>query len=118
MIRRISSPNWSLGTRFWGQLFRQLAEQPGPAQRPKAIGGATADPQRFGSLLVRKPSKVAQLYQPGRVGIVALQPCQRLVQGDEIVGTDLGGCEVLGEIDAQPVTAVLVGLLPPGLLHE
>src|SRR5262249_4613372 len=72
MIRRISSPNWSLGTRFWGQLFRQLAEQPGSAQRPRAVGGATAAPQRSGGLWVGKSSKIAQLYQRGRVGIVAL----------------------------------------------
>ena len=101
-----------------GQLLRQLAEQPGPAERPEAVGGAAADAQGLGRFLMRQAGEVAQLHEPGRVGVVAFQPAQHLVQRDEVVGTGLGGGEVRGEIDAQPSAAVLVGLLATGLLDE
>src|SRR5437868_4532523 len=68
-----------------GQLFRQLSEQPGPAQRPEAVGGAAADAQSFGRVLVRKAGEVAQLDEAGGVRVVAFQSAQRLVQGDEVV---------------------------------
>ena len=62
-----------------------MAEQPSPAQRPETVGGAAADAQGFGSILVRQAGEVAQLHQPGRIGVVAFQPVERLVQGDEVV---------------------------------
>jgi hypothetical protein len=76
-----------------GQRIWQLAERPGPSQHPVADCGAATDPQRFGRPLVRQLGEVSQLHEPGRVGVVALQPAQRLVQRDEVVGTGLGGGE-------------------------
>src|SRR5207247_847065 len=99
------------------ELFRQLAKQPSPTERPEAVGGAAADAQSFGRFLMGETGKVTQLDESGRVAVVVFQPAQRLVQRDEIVTTGLGGGEV-GEIDAQPAAAVLVGQLASRLIHE
>ena len=42
-----------------GQLFRQLAEQPCPAERPEAVCGSAADAQDVCGLLVREAGEVA-----------------------------------------------------------
>ena len=34
------------------ELFRYLAEKPGPAQRPQTVGGAATDAQSIGRILV------------------------------------------------------------------
>ena len=63
-------------------------------------------------------AKVAELHQPSRVGIVAFQPAQRLVQGDEIDGRSFGGGEIFGKVNPRPAAAVLLGQLGSGLINE
>src|SRR5260370_20629829 len=60
-----------LGTRFWGQLFRQLAEEPGSAQRPEAVGAARAEAPRLGPPPVRQASQGAELDPPARLWVPA-----------------------------------------------
>ena len=56
------------------ELFRQLAKQPSPTERPEAVGGAAADAQGCRRILMRQAGEVAQLHEPGRVGVVEFQP--------------------------------------------
>ena len=86
------------------------------AQRRSAV--AAADAQGGGRILVRQAGEVAELHEPGRVGIVAFQPAQGLVEGEEVVGGGLGGGEILGKFDARPAAAVLLGLLAAGLIDQ
>jgi hypothetical protein len=67
---------------------------------------------------VRQAREIAQLHEPGRVGVVVFQPGQGFVQRDEVVTPCVGGREICGKVNAQPAAAVLVGLLAAGLIDE
>jgi hypothetical protein len=45
-----------------------LTEEPGSCQRPEAVGGAAAEAQGFGRLLMGQAGEVTQLDEPGRLG--------------------------------------------------
>ncbi len=54
--------------------------------RPHLVGLARRNPEDRGGLFPRQPRVEAELHQPGRVGIVAFQSSQGLIQLDDLVG--------------------------------
>src|SRR5262245_13607954 len=61
-------------------------EEPGPGERPPAVGGGPGDAQVVGRLHGRQPGEVAQLDQFRLGGVEGGQLRQGLVQGQQVVG--------------------------------
>src|SRR5262249_32207709 len=95
LYRTTREPRWGCATKTAGWpavwAFRgvgsgpalELLEEPGPREGPAEVGGPGRDAQRLGRLLVAQPGEVAELHQLGRLGVLAGEEGQGLVQGDE-----------------------------------
>src|SRR5262245_61339640 len=79
---RIENP--SAGGRIFPGAV-QLGEEPGPRERPVALGGGHGDAQCGGGPGDGETSEVAELDQLGADGIVGGQPAERLVECEQVL---------------------------------
>src|SRR6516165_2926872 len=83
--------------------------QPGLGHGPEPIGNPPADAQRLRRLLVTEPRDVAELHQPGGLGIVRFQFTQGLVKSKEVLVGAVGNGELIVPGDALSRPAALEG---------
>ena len=84
-----SPPDFDPGPR--PRPAEDLAADPGAGVSPVAVGGGPRDPERLGGLLDAQPGEVAELDQPGRLGVFGIQAVERLVDGQDLVGRVVDG---------------------------
>src|SRR6266542_5433322 len=97
---------------------QQFAAQPRACVSPVPIRRGRRDAQGRGGLVESQTGKIAQLNEFTREGVQALQPHERVVQGNQLVGGDRGRYVEFLEIDALPVAAVLFPGLAASVLDE
>src|SRR5262249_57208884 len=100
-----------------GRVLAQLPGQPGPGVTPIPLDGAHRRADHAGGFFHTQAREVAELDDLGQARVFRLEPPERLVQGEQVVGRRLDPGQPLAQLDALRLTAVLLTGLAAGLVH-
>src|SRR5262249_41370404 len=100
------------------RLLVQPRLQPGPGISPLPVSMGPGNGQGLSRFVDGKSSKQAELGHLGRVGILAAQDRQRLVQVEDLIRIGLRDRFGLGEVQSFAFAAVFFGLLAAGVIDE
>jgi len=97
----------------------KLIEEPGASERPVAVDGAAADPERAGGLEEGKSGEDAQLDHLGSLGVDASESREGVVEVDQVFGRGVV-VEQFGQfyVLAPAVAPALEPLLVPSSVQE
>ena len=92
--------------------------QPCPRGHPVALDGGFGEAEHLGSLGNGEPGEIAQLDDLGLPGVACRQPCERLIQGEQVFRLLRDDEAHLVERNRRCTAAALLALLRAGVVDE